>query len=278
MPLRPILRYHGGKWNLAPWIIESFPTHRIYVEPYAGAASVLLRKPRSYSEVYNDLDKQIVNLFAVARDRGQELLKKLELTPYSREEFQLSFQPSSEPLEQARRTVVRSFLGLGSASATMEMNESGNLPTGFRAFARKQGSSPAKDWRNYPGGLSAIIRRLQGVTIENKPAIEVIQSQDSPDTLFYIDPPYVAESRDPGSDYRHEMTRQDHCQLAEILRAVQGRVAISCYDTYLYRKLYSGWYMKTRRAYADGGSPRTEVLLMNYPPPMQLSFDTAKEE
>lgn len=88
---RPIVRYFGGKWKLAPWIIQHLPQHRVYVEPFGGGGSVLLRKPRSYAEVYNDLDGEIVNLFLIARDHGQELQQKLELTPFARDEFNGSF-------------------------------------------------------------------------------------------------------------------------------------------------------------------------------------------
>src|SRR6266576_1049473 len=101
---RPILRYHGGKFVLAPWIISHFPEHRVYVEPYGGAASVLLRKERSYAEVYNDLDSEIVNLFRVARDNGKELIRVLALTPFAREEYQAAWEATDDPLEQARRT------------------------------------------------------------------------------------------------------------------------------------------------------------------------------
>jgi DNA adenine methylase len=116
-PARPILRYHGGKWKIADWIIEHLPRHRTYVEPFGGAASVLIKKPRAYAEVYNDLDGEIVNLFCVARDRGEELARAVELTPYARDEFYQSFLPSDDPLEQARRTVLRSFAGFGGKTA-----------------------------------------------------------------------------------------------------------------------------------------------------------------
>ena len=96
-PTRPILRWHGGKWILAPWIISHFPAHKCYVEPFGGAASVLLRKARSYAEVYNDLDGEVVNLFRVAREHGAELRQRLHLTPFSRLDFAESYEPSKDP-------------------------------------------------------------------------------------------------------------------------------------------------------------------------------------
>ena len=76
--VRPMVRWHGGKWVLAPWIISHFPPHQIYTEAFGGAASVLLKKPRCYAEIYNDLDGEIVNLFRVARERGKDLVALLE--------------------------------------------------------------------------------------------------------------------------------------------------------------------------------------------------------
>jgi len=84
------MRYHGGKWKLAPWIIGHFPPHRIYVEPFGGGGSVLMRKPRSYGEVYNDAWGNVVNVFRVLRDHADEIERLLYLTPFSRDEFELT--------------------------------------------------------------------------------------------------------------------------------------------------------------------------------------------
>ena len=253
-PARPIVRYHGGKWMLAPWIISYFPSHRCYVEPFGGGGSVLLRKPRSHAEVYNDLDGEIVNLFRIARDHGEDLRRALELTPFSRDEFVLSYEPSEDPVEQARRTITRAFMGFGSNSH--------NKATGFRSNSDRSGTTPAQDWRHYPALFGAIIERLQGVVIENRDAFEVLQIHDSPTTLHYVDPPYLPETRDAGKDYRFEMDEADHVRLAEALGSLKGAVIVSGYPSPLYEDLYRGWQRAERAALADGAAPRTEVLWM----------------
>lgn len=263
-PTRPVLRYHGGKWMLAPWIISHFPAHRIYTEPFGGAGSILMRKDRaSMVEVYNDLDGEIVGLFRVLRDisTAQRLIELLQLTPYAREEFTGSYEPSGDPVEQARRTVVRAFLGFGSDSAS-------GAKTGFRANGNRKNAHPSRDWTNYPASIAAVCERLQGVVIENRNAIEIMQQHDAPRTLHYCDPPYVHETRSAavvrsGKGYRHEMTTADHQELAEALRAMAGMVIVSGYDSPLYSDLYAGWAVKSRAALADGALDRTEVLWMN---------------
>lgn len=251
-PERPLLRYHGGKWLLAPWIISHMPTHKVYVEPFGGAASVLLQKHRTYAEIYNDLDGELVNLFRVARDNGEALRTALELTPFSRVDFKESYEPTSDPLEQARRTVVRSFMGFGSNSH--------NKATGFRSNSNRSGTTPAHDWRNWPGCFGAIVDRLRGVCIENRDACEVMLAHDSPKTLHYVDPPYVPETRDAGKDYRHELTVEQHRHLAAVLNELTGMVMVSGYPCELYDELFVGWKRIQKRALADGARERTEVL------------------
>jgi DNA adenine methylase len=264
-PRRPILRYHGGKFKLAPWIISHFPPHKIYVEPYGGGCSVLLRKERSYGECYNDLDEQIVNVFRVLRDRddAEELRRRLELTPYSRQEFYDAYAPSTEPIERARRTIVRSFQGFGSDST----NESWS--TGFRAWSNRSGTTPAHDWARWPENIPAFIDRLRGVVIECRDAAEVIVAQDSPKTLHYVDPPYVHSTRsgkvgrDVRHRYRYEMTDDDHRKLAGVLHSVVGMVVLSGYPAPLYDELYADWTRVSTDARADGAAKRTECLWLS---------------
>jgi DNA adenine methylase len=270
---RPVLRYHGGKWILAPWIISQFPSHRVYVEPFGGAASVLLQKQRSYAEIYNDLDGEIVNLFRVVRDHGDELKRRLVLTPFARDEFVAAYQPISDSIEQARKTVVKSFMGFGSAAVTQKKATSPGAGfkanTGFRANSNNSRTTPANDWRNYPDLLPAIIERLQGVVIENREAEKVMFQQDSPETLHYVDPPYVHDTRGlrqwriPQS-YRHEMSDDDHRKLSEVLHKLCGMVIVSGYPSPLYDKeLFSDWQRVEKPALADGARKRMEVLWLS---------------
>ena len=99
-----VLNYHGSKYSLAPWILRHLPPHRVYVEPFGGGASVLLRKRRSYAEVYNDLDGEIVNFFRVLRDPAlrADLINACRLTPYARDEFDQAYEPTDDSLERAR--------------------------------------------------------------------------------------------------------------------------------------------------------------------------------
>lgn len=260
-PTRPALRWHGGKWILAPWIIEHFSPHRVYVEPYGGAASVLLRKPRSYAEVYNDLDEDAVNLFQVLRsDRAGELVDALRCTAFARREFEAAYHPSEDPVDRARCLIVRAYQGFGSDGFNI------NRRTGFRANSNRSGTTAAHDWRNYPDKLGAVIERFRGVIIECRPAIECMKQHDGEDTLHYVDPPYMAETRSTkakAGGYVHELTDEDHAELLEFLRTLEGAVILSGYPTETYEKALEGWFRVQRKALADGARERTEVLWLN---------------
>ncbi|WP_416768486.1 DNA adenine methylase [Sulfurimonas sp. ST-25] len=191
-PTRPPLRYHGGKFRVAKKIIELIPPHLTYIEPFGGGAGVLLRKARSKNEIYNDLDGDIVNVFRVLRDPDQskKLIELLRLTPFSREEMKLGWEETNDPVEQARRTIVRSHMGFGSAGATKGR-------TGFRGLDRCEASfsAPAKQWASLPDHLVAVVNRMQGVVVENMEAERLIENTDHTQTCFYVDPPYLPETR-----------------------------------------------------------------------------------
>lgn len=246
---------------LAPWIISNFPKHRVYVEPYGGAASVLIQKPRSYGEVYNDLDGEMVNLFRVMRDSGEILKNQLALTPFARDEYKQSFALSDDPIEQARRTVVRSFMGFGSNALCRD------IKSGFRSNSNRSGTTPAHDWANYPECVDALIDRLRGVVIENKPAIEIMRQHDSEETLHYCDPPYVHSTRSVAMHgnygYSHEMTDADHEAFAECIHQLRGMVVISGYQCPLYDRILGDLERIEKPALADGARERTELLWFN---------------
>lgn len=264
-PRRPVVRYHGGKWKLAPWIISHFPPHRVYVEPFGGGASVLLRKDRCYAEVYNDLDGDLVNLFRVLRNDADaaRLITALRLTPFSRVEFENAYVPSADAVERARRTLVRAFQGFGSA-AIVSLHR-----TGFRSNSSRSGTTPAHDWANYPAELAFAVDRLRGVVIESRDFADVVRKHDTTETLVYADPPYPHSTRTfkrraTGQVYSHEMTNDDHTRMAEVLRDLKSMVVVSGYPCDLYdRDLFADWTRVERPAFADGARKRVEVLWLN---------------
>lgn len=268
-PSRPVLRYHGGKWRLAPWLLSFFPPHRVYVEPFGGAASVLMRKPRCFADVYNDLDGDVVNVFRVLRDpeAAAELRRIVELTPFARAEFTLAYEEATDPVERARRTVVRAFMGFGSSS------QNAGHATGFRANGNRNGVHPASDWVSWPRQIERFVERLAGVVVEERDALECIAQHDREDTLVYADPPYVLATRGCArgvrQKYRRELNDDDHRLLATVLRGVRGMVVLSGYPSALYDvELFPDWERHERRAFTDNGGTgaavsRTEVVWLN---------------
>ena len=264
---RPVVRYHGAKWKVAKWVISHFPPHTAYVEPFGGGAAVLLQKDPAKGEIYNDLDETMVSLFRVLRDRekAERLVALLELTPFSRAEFDAAYEPTDDDVEAARRTIVRSFMGYGSDGTA------GEYKTGFRRTVTAAEKFPASEWATYPMALRRTIERLAGVVIEQTDAFTLMPALDAETTLFYVDPPYHPETRSQGNRrrgagyhvYKHEMDVDDHVRLLDILCALKGMVVLSGYPHALYDEKLTGWARVTRGAYADGGRARTECLWIN---------------
>ncbi len=260
----PALRYHGGKFRLAPWVMRFFPAHQTYVEPYGGAPGVLIQKPPSYAEVYNDLDGDIVNFFRCLRDPAlrERLIDALVLTPYSREEFDEAWNDGAiDPVDRARRTAIRAAMGFGSSGAT-------KATTGFRVDCFRSGGTAQHVWAKYPAAAQAVGMRFAGVMVENRPALELIKQYDRPDTLFYIDPPYVHDTRKIGwsATYRHEMTDADHRALLDLVRSLQGYAVISGYASDLYVQSLEGWYSESTKSRISAGRGtliRTETVWLN---------------
>lgn len=283
-PTRPVVRYHGGKFRLAPKLVRLFPAHRVYTEVFGGGASVLMHKPRSYAEIYNDLDGEVVNVFRVLQNPRQaaRLEHKLRLTPFARREFEMGYKSTRSEVERARRTIIRSFMGFGSDSITrlkasragFNTRISSVMATGFRWDANRRGTTPASDWASYPLQIPFFCQRLQGVVIENRDAFTILEKMDGSDALHYIDPPYpisvraIGNGTTPEHRYRHEMTDDDHVRLADLLSRLKGMVIISSYPGSLYDELFKGWQ---RVAWTggqfcglkSGSRTRTECIWLN---------------
>jgi DNA adenine methylase len=210
------------------------------------------------------------------------LAEALRLTPFAREEFlgayesrgDLAFDLAAHDgrapedsaracacVERARRLIIKSLMGHGSDGATRD-----RFVTGFRANSNRSGTTPAHDWMTYPAALSRTIERLRGVVIEHRDAIQVMAAQDGPDTLHYVDPPYLPETRQVDHrhhGYRHELEREDHARLLAQLAALRGMVVLSGYPAALYDDALPDWRRFEIDAFADGAKPRKECVWLN---------------
>lgn len=280
---RPLLRYLGGKWDMRAWIIAHMPPCERYVEPYAGAASVLLGRPRARFEVVGDLDDRLVNLLRVMQreDTVRVLERRLAFTAYSRAEYELSLLDEGDEVERAARTIVRCWFAF--SGATMQR------PTGFRTDMSYWRNS-AREWQSYQSALPAIAARLRGVLVERLPALDVIRLYDepapgrssadvAPPTLLYVDPPYVPGTRGTSARYTHDMTDADHVALLDAVTSTRAMVVLSGYRSELYDEALSTWRCVERTVQADGNVPgdarhRVECLWLS--PRAASALDAAR--
>jgi DNA adenine methylase len=234
--LRPPVKWHGGKRYLAEWIISQFPPHRIYLEPFGGAASVLLNKPPVDVEAYNDLDLRITRLFRALQNQGPEFVARVQFIPYSQKEFEdaETYPDSATDLDKAVCDFVRwrqSFGGQGKGWSCTTTRARGGMAGDVNA------------WWTAIDQLPDIIDRLKRVQILHQPATQAIRRFDSPQTLIYCDPPYLHTTRSANSleIYGVEMTEAEHHELAGVLNACKSTVVLSGYPSGLYHSLYQDW-------------------------------------
>ncbi|MBI4024788.1 MAG: DNA adenine methylase [Verrucomicrobia bacterium] len=260
--------WYGGKFSHLDWLLPLLPSCHHYCEPFSGSAAVLLNRQTSPVETYNDLDGEVTSFFRVLRDQKDALIEAIGLTPFSREEFALAckLDPKVTALERARRFYVRARQVRTGLAQTASLGRWANCKNTSRAGM----SGVVSRWLGAVEDLPAIAERLLRVQIENRPAIDAIRLYDSPQTLFYCDPPYLHETRGDSNAYGYEMTNEQHTELAKVLNHVQGKVAISNYQCALMDKLYpSPKWQKTlsgpKTNHATKGT-RVEVLWTNYDP------------
>jgi DNA adenine methylase len=264
-PLRPPVPYFGGKITLAPLIASYFPAHRHYVEPYCGSLAVLLAKPPAEHETVNDLDSDLMTFWRVLRDRPDDLARVCALTPHSRAEQTAAYEAPAglDEVERARRVWVQ--LTQGRAGTRRR--------TGWRHYVAARGGTPMPDYLvGYLDRMPPAAERLHRVSLESMPALELIAKYGAdPETLLYVDPPYLGSTRCRSWDgYPHEMRGEDeHRDLADALHVARAAVVLSGYPSDLYDlELYPDWYRLAMPASTGQGGEwanRTEVLWSNRP-------------
>ncbi|PRX90669.1 DNA adenine methylase [Allonocardiopsis opalescens] len=256
--MKPPIAYYGSKISVASDIVPLLPPHEHYVEPYAGSLAVLLAKPRSKMETVNDLDGRLMRFWRVLRDRGEELARACALTPHSRAEYAAAREPADDELEDARRLWV---LLTQSRTGTTR-------PVGWRTYVNPAGSGIGmpRYLETYVDRIAPAVERLHGVSLEARPALEVIASYGAhPGVLLYVDPPYLGSTRT--RNYACEMGGETaHRELADALNACRAAVVLSGYPSPLYADLYAGWRRYEIQSVSTQGerwAGRTEVLWSN---------------
>lgn len=260
--------WYGGKFSHLDWLLPLLPECHHYCEPFAGSAAVLLNRQPSPVETYNDLDGEVANFFRVLRDSFDELHRALSLTPFSREEYFNAIYGvigDDDQVERARRFFIRARQTRFALAQTASLGRWANNSQ----TSRNNMAGGVSRWLGGVEGLTDVAARLLQVQIENRPAVDIINTYDHRDTLFYCDPPYLHDTRGDVGVYAHEMTDDDHRELADACNRCVGKVAVSGYDHPLMDELYpSGRWHKAvgeERTIHTTKQARTEVLWTNYP-------------
>jgi DNA adenine methylase len=258
--VRPPIKSHGGKHYLARRIISRLPSHQVYVEPYAGGLAVMLNKLPAPVEIASDLHPGLIGFYRVLRDRTEELMARLISLEYSAQTFAWSLVSDAEddPLESAVRFLIRNRFSRG------------GLGKDFAWSDRLRGGQPGdlNAWETFKAELPRIAHRLAHVDVRCQDAVDVIVEHDALDTVHYLDPPYVPETRTARRIYQHEMCEADHVRLLDTIVRCRGMVVISGYPHPLYNESLAGWErvefdMPNHAGQGRSKQRRTEVLWVN---------------
>ena len=255
--MKPPLAYFGAKVTIADQIVARFPEHDAYIEPYAGSLAVLLAKPLERMEVVNDLSQDLVTFWRVLRDRTEELIHVCELTPHSRFEMETAKDRNiSDELERASRVWV-----------SLTQGRTGTLrKTGWRFYLDPHGTSAsfANYMEAYKERLAPAAERIMNVTLECRPAIDVIRAYGAHEyNLLYVDPPYLYRTRN-GGGYEYEAGDvEHHIALLTELQSTRAAVVLSGYDDELYNVMLEGWCKTILRSRSQMGRMTSEILWSN---------------
>ncbi len=266
---RIVFGWYGGKFSHLDWLLPLLPVCHHYCEPFSGSAAVLLNRPPSPVETYNDIDGEVVHFFRILRDQNEALIRAIALTPFSREEYHRAIYGDTHEIsdiERARRFYIRARQTRTGLAQTASLGRWANCKDTSRAGM----SGVVSRWLGGVEALSDIAQRLLRVQIENRPAVDVIRLYDNPRTLFYCDPPYLHATRGDTNAYRFEMDERQYQEFAEAANHCKGMVAVSGYDHPLMEVLFpaSRWFKtlgQDKTIHSTKGA-RQEVLWTNYEP------------
>jgi len=266
---RIVFGWYGGKFSHLDWLLPLLPPCHHYCEPFSGSGAVLLNRQPASVETYNDIDGDVVNFFRVLRDRSDDLIKAISLTPFSREEYHLAIDGNAQGItdvERARRFYIRARQTRTGLAQTASLGRWANC----KDTSRSGMSGVVSRWLGGVDALDDIAQRLIRVQIENRPATDLIRLYDADGTLFYCDPPYLHATRGDSKAYGFEMDELQHRELAEALNNCRGKVALSGYDHPLMEDIYppEKWfktYGPEKTIHSTKGK-RKEVLWTNYDP------------
>lgn len=257
-------KLHGGKHYLSNFIVDHLPANYselVYIEPFCGAISVLLKKEKSHKEVINDMDYGVYVILNIIRDRPYEFMSRLQSISYNIDTFNEAL--NAHDFKRDIDYAVNEFI--------LRRMSRGGLKEAFAWSDRKRGGIPGdiNAWNNVIKAIPNISNRIKDVEIYNKPAVDIIQEFNHPNTILYCDPPYLHETRQAKNVYKHEMTNEDHEELARCLNTFSGKAMLSGYQSGSYSQWYSNWKTDSYRIINHSSQQKTktykeEWLWLNY--------------